>query len=569
MANIYPSQIRTVDPFESYNSNVVNRLTRMVTHGENCLFSITDIDVTTDSTSSDRLDIMSGQAFKDDVIVEFDTDTTIDLNSQDYYLTTNGVVGSGYHYICMEYTYFKSKPAPNARIRILRPDFSGSDERDLYSQDSKYLFLKCVDITFNAGLITINDLYNYDPENPLNQRETLKTYINSYVTLPTFYQPDHESMLIYITSDQTLWYGNYTEWIEITTYKNPITTTGCSVGDVGYLTSSGTILPAIATSESTLACGVVWNVGEKEDTGQIIIHGIVEDVGVETGIVITNQDLCYLSSANAGKITNVAPDNYAQFLGIAITDSTSSLIDILFDPTSVKGYYNTSKVKSDIIDLVHSNIEDSTSTLSLEIIDLIGENFDNIEETKTIINNEIINSSTDIHSSIIDIIDSRSQKFPIEIKVNEMEIDNTDHECEYGSAFGMVKTMDFPKSDDGAVWFSCDIPNGFDQDSTSHINFDIIFNDSGIGPVYNIILNTKIWVVGDNEYPNILNPDHNTDNSVPTSSSGTKRRETLTVSIDKFQDNDTIIFKLKRSSTNVLDTYNGTFQLISVIVYQD
>ena len=37
MGNPIPVQVRSVDPYASYNSDVVNRLTRIISNGNDCI----------------------------------------------------------------------------------------------------------------------------------------------------------------------------------------------------------------------------------------------------------------------------------------------------------------------------------------------------------------------------------------------------------------------------------------------------------------------------------------------------------------------------------------------------
>ena len=51
MANIYPSQERHIDSYATYYSDTVNKLTRIVSLGNNCILSNDQIDVVSDSTA--------------------------------------------------------------------------------------------------------------------------------------------------------------------------------------------------------------------------------------------------------------------------------------------------------------------------------------------------------------------------------------------------------------------------------------------------------------------------------------------------------------------------------------
>jgi hypothetical protein len=210
MANVYPTQVRTVDPFESYHSNVVNKLTRMISDNTNCLFSSHAIDVAIDETSSTNLIISTGQCFKDDILIKIEESLNIDISDNDYFLTSSSIISSGYHYVCLEYTYLKAKPAPQARIRILRPNVLGTDERSYYSEDSEFLFLKCVKITYNSGdgSFTIDNLYNYDPENTENKRLFSPLFAGMVPTLPEFNQTDHEAKIVY-NEGIFIWMGKF------------------------------------------------------------------------------------------------------------------------------------------------------------------------------------------------------------------------------------------------------------------------------------------------------------------------------------------------------------------------
>ena len=78
----YPTQTRAVDPFASYNSDVVNKLTRMVTNGEDLLFSPKGMDVIADSTSpNDYVNVTVGSCFKDDIWIQITAEHQVDFNA--------------------------------------------------------------------------------------------------------------------------------------------------------------------------------------------------------------------------------------------------------------------------------------------------------------------------------------------------------------------------------------------------------------------------------------------------------------------------------------------------------
>ena len=190
MADIYPDQIRTVDPFASYNSNVVNRLTRMITRGENCLFGIHSMDVEIDPSSPlDTVIVTAGECFKDDVIVQLTADHTVLMSDVDFYPFVPSWSEAGYYYIVLDYTYIKAKPAPEASIRIIKPSSRAA-------LTSAYLLLKVVEVIFNGVTFEIASLLDYDPEIPANKRNYVDLYCGVEDSLPDFVQSNDEARLI-------------------------------------------------------------------------------------------------------------------------------------------------------------------------------------------------------------------------------------------------------------------------------------------------------------------------------------------------------------------------------------
>lgn len=403
-----PIQERGIDPYSSYNSNIVNSaVTKPITGNQNCLFSTHAIEVTSDSTSPlTHIIIGTGICYKDNVGIEITEEFQVDMEDSDFYLTSSAMYpNAGYYYICLQYTYVKSKPAPQARIRILNPN-----ERSLYSRDSEYLFLKCVKVVLSGGLYVIDSLYNYDPENPDNKRLYTPLFAGVEDVLPTFVQEDHEAKIIYVRSKDALYWGLSGRWEEFSSIRDRITTTGCTVGQLGYLTTAGIIQPAIATSNITLAnCGVL-QIGIKEDgSGQVRLFGLVEGVPVESGRTLEIGESCYLSNTVVGAVTDLMPANYTQFVGTAISDSTAGIdiVDIWFQPGSQdSGGSDQGSTFYDIYqDLLQASIFQRLTMDTFVNLDYV----DQINTTATLdtINKEIDGTFGDIFQSS-DLIDNDS-----------------------------------------------------------------------------------------------------------------------------------------------------------------
>jgi hypothetical protein len=335
MASSIPTQARAVDPFSSYHSNTVNRLTRMLTEGNDVLLSRSSLEVTADSTSPvDHVIVSPGVIFKDDVMINVSEEFRLDFTDSDHYASFGaGFNESGYYYVCLEYNYVKSKPAPVATIKIIKP----SQKATTFALSGAYVFLKCVsviDVGISKGIDVNAPLYDYDPEDPTIKRQYVKFYAGGEVTLPTFDIVRDASRIIYVTSEDMFYYGFSTGWRQLilsgggggggggSTAFN-IDTTGLEVGDICYIDDLSLPALAIATAVSTCGDFVVSAVGGTGG-GEGTIAGYVT-AKVQTGIVINPGDQVFLSSTQAGRVTNVSTAPVYQMLGRAVTGGNSSV----------------------------------------------------------------------------------------------------------------------------------------------------------------------------------------------------------------------------------------------------
>jgi len=160
MGNPVPSQERSVDPYASYNSNVVNKITRIVSDGKNILLSPSPIDVSQVNSTTVRAE--AGKAIMQDVLIEIQNIDVV-MNDADFYIDSSGGVWNetGYYLVVLNYQYQKTSPPPEASIKIILP----SQKATLYNP-SKHLFLKCVEVNG-----TIQNLLDFDPDNPAIVRE--------------------------------------------------------------------------------------------------------------------------------------------------------------------------------------------------------------------------------------------------------------------------------------------------------------------------------------------------------------------------------------------------------------
>jgi len=161
MSNPIPTQVRAIDPYASYNSNIANRLTRVVTNGEDCLIYPNPIDV--EPLSSTTVTVTGGKCVKDDVLIETQ-DLAIDFTDSTSYISVTGTPfqETGYYYVVLLYTYAKVQPPNEASIGLIHPSQRGT----IYNP-SNQIFLKCAEVSSpGVGIYQIDALHNFDPSNP-------------------------------------------------------------------------------------------------------------------------------------------------------------------------------------------------------------------------------------------------------------------------------------------------------------------------------------------------------------------------------------------------------------------
>lgn len=335
MASSIPAQTRAVDPFASFDSNTVNQLTRMVSRGVNGLTSQNSLDVIADTTSPlDHVIVNPGTLYKDDVLITITNQWTVDFTDSDHYVSGNPLSEAGYYYVVLEYTYQKSRPAPQARLKILLPSDTGTP-----SLGTSLFFLKAVLVVFNGSTFEISTFHNADPTDTDNKREYTPLYFGVEVFLPTHDPTEDIGRVIYEASTDSFWFGYSNRWGKISAgVEIDIDTTGTYVGAICYTDSDGKATLADADSVNTGGEMVVSAVGlEIDRSGRALMSGFVEDVRVQTGIIIQTGDVVYLSLTQAGRVTNLRGSPH-QVVGRALTGGNQvTPIDMLFFPRDVLG----------------------------------------------------------------------------------------------------------------------------------------------------------------------------------------------------------------------------------------
>jgi len=335
MASTIPNQNRVIDPFSSYNSNVVNEISHIVTQGSDGLLTTNSLQVSLDSTSPlTNVVVSTGYVVKDDVLINITADHDVNFHDVDQYALPPVILSAGNYYLVLEYVFVKSRPAPQASIKILMPA-----QRGLLSTSSNYFLLKVVELDGSGNIIA---MYDKDPDTgtyPDSERKFVKYYAGSEIILPTFDQQTDQSRMAYESTRDKYYFGYSDGWRELSAggISTDLNTdsTGIVVGSLCYIDSNRDAIPAIATSVETGADIVVLSIGTAlTGNGRGSVAGFVEGVPVESGAgQMDIGDLLYLSNTDPGTVTNVRTSPFYQVVGRALSaGSEVSPIDMIFSP---------------------------------------------------------------------------------------------------------------------------------------------------------------------------------------------------------------------------------------------
>lgn len=317
MANIYPSQDRQMDPYTSYFSSNVNKLTRVVSLGTDCILSNDQIDVINDSTAlTTNVIVTPGSCIKDDVLIKILDDFNVDFEEQSFYISGSAFNEAGIYYIILDFTYILARPAPQASIKILKP----SQHSFLTDQ---YMFIKAVNVIFTGSVFEISELLDFDPGDLSVKRVYTQTFATLENYLPIYDSSIDKGKIIYDRSVGIAYLGGESDWQPLGAFDYECDTSLCADNQLVYIGASNQAHPAIASSASYLAIGFVL-IGGESVGGKVRITGRVDNGLVQTGITISDGDTLYLSTTEAGTVTNIEPPGIAQIIGICIHTSTGS-----------------------------------------------------------------------------------------------------------------------------------------------------------------------------------------------------------------------------------------------------
>lgn len=372
-----PSQVRSVDPYASYNSDVVNKLNRMTSFGNDGLVTTVSCRLSTDSTAPlYAVTVGTGFICKDDVLVQVTEEVSVDLRlAVNYVDSSYGTLSStGYYYIVTDYAYQKARPAPQLRFKVIH----ASDAANKALVGTTLLLIGVVQVVSGTPN-EISRFLDYDPTNTSKKRK----YVNMDITTETFlpsHTPSRDTgRVVYETSVDKFWFGFEDRWEEISrgvSVSVDTDSTGVEVGLLCYVDSNRKAQPAIGNGNYDNRAEVaVLEVGTTATgNGRTRMAGVVDGIQVETGIGINTGDPLYLSATEPGKVTSVRPSGSYQNVGRALSSGSSvSPVQILFLPgdivlSAISGNIGTGDWDSTAINEYYYDVDISSLNLVLEAV---------------------------------------------------------------------------------------------------------------------------------------------------------------------------------------------------------
>ena len=576
MANIVFPQIRSIDAFSSYDSNIVNRLTRIVSLDDDILLSRDSLQVTNDSTSPTTVIITPGYVVKDDVFIQQTDDFNVDMTDPDFYTEATALDSTGIYYITLYYTYLKTKPPPEAKIRILKPDQHSNIDND------ELMFLGAVEINDNYE---IEAVYDYDPNDSSVGRPISSAGGGVLVvdTLPDW-NLDLEGLLYYETSSGKFYGAGEDDWYELQVLKYTTITSDYEAHDnevifVNQSTDPLTIqLPGLPQEGSEVH---IIDIGRLFGNYSVTIDGngnnIIGSVDVETSLNYSQYKFIYsetkgewfysqsATSVSAGGATTAISTDYNAEIGdlIFVSDSTSSLT-ITLPPGPSSG--DRIQVKDDgrLFQDYPITFDGNGNTISGSSALTSTSNYSKYEFVYSGSSGEWTYTQT--------LEEPLSKDVYQKITPTYMNLDDIDVGSDGGNLFGIIETVDFAANEDGTIWtvFKYETKNlSVDQP----IYIDLHYSLNGDDPNKDVYLETSYWALDPSMSYDIDNPDSTAVQDVIVSDStaniGIYVVETLTAEVDPMylsSDTEFIVIKFTRSGST--DTYSGTFQLVALELYQ-
>lgn len=545
MSNI-PTQIRAIDPYASFHSNYVSRLTRVLSRGQDVIVGKNSLDVTFDSTAEQIITISPGYIIKDDILINVTNSFVVDMTDSTFYRTgTTPWDETGIYYVTVEYAYQKTKPAPEAKIRILKPSEQYKINEELF------FFIGAVEVLDYGSGLFIEAVYGYDPDDLSIRRVYPPTDSNIVPTLPTFDVKEHEGQIIYDLETELLYWGSVDGWINIR--------------------ASGEIVldPADETFDY-MVDKVRRSVEVVEDGGKYYLQ-LKNDVDTPGNkyVYATNDSGTkgWYSSTEIGAFeSKIIFDNYtASGNEILLVGDSTGVLEITLPLNPENGDRVEVIDANRLFSINNVTIDGNTRTISGDLTYLLDTDYARYIFTYYSETDDWLVSKT-LEETVL-------KSITYKVLPNEMLLDDTDVGSDGGNIFGIIESVDFNSSDDGSIWFPFRINDVENLELSNNIKINLIYSLNGNDSDKDVNLEFSYWLLDANSSTYDENtPDGSFTDSIVSDTDNIGKLDEMTM-LDEIPNTELnenlemIIVKLKRNAS--VDDYTGTFQLLSVILYQE
>lgn len=544
MSNV-PNQVRSIDAFSSYHSNITNRLTRIVSKGENVILSKDSMQLSfDDSTANHIVTISPGYIIKDDVLIYFDQTFDIDMSDSEFYRSgTTPFDETGIYYITVAYAYQKTKPPPEAKIIILKP----SEEDKIL--ESYYFFIGAVEILDSGTDLYIEDVFGYDPDNPDVTRNYPRSDTKIVATLPGYDSSEHEGSIIYDLETGFLYWGSPTGWINIRASGEIVLDPDDT--NYKYLTDKTRYSLEVVEDNENYYLQLK---NDNDEPGQKYVYA-TNDSGVKGW---------YSSTEIGGYATKTITSDYTANANeiLLIGDSTGVLTITLSD----------SPQNGDRVEVVDAGRLFSVDNV---IVDGNGKTISNQSTYTLDVDNAryIFTYYSETGNWIVSMTSEEAVVKSITHKIlpYEMSLDDSNVGSDGGNIFGIIESIDFDPSEDGSVWmpFRINISNVRLGDN---IKLEILYSLNGNDSDKDVDIEIDYWILDPNSTYDSSTPDDTISDIIVSGSSNIGKLDEIGIDGEitgsyLTEDTEMIIIKFTRSATT--DDYSGTLQLASLKLYQE
>lgn len=154
----------------------------------------------------------------------------------------------------------------------------------------------------------------------------------------------------------------------------------------------------------------------------------------------------------------------------------------------------------------------------------------------------------------------------MDVRPDDVSLDDTNTGNSRGDVFGMFETIDFPNTATGSIWYSYKFPDSWN--TSEDINLEIAYALSGNDPSKVVTVKIDAWLVETGDQPDPAAADYSGSDNISTDSTNIGKYSEATLNNGSITSasipsgTKSVVIKLTRDVGS--DTYTGTLQLIGI-----